>query len=258
MKKKNESLITTGIAFIIIGVVFLLIMWSEIIGIFTGKHNLDTELDKDIPVGSRVTVGVDAAVDWYATMEHKRYGVTTSEEYYCMIWLDDGTFMGIKVREKDRGRLDNIIDATWDYMNYQADSLPSKVTFEGSLRKMDSKEKQYFQDLLSDMGYTSSEMDEVARYYTIDTTSTVGLAIMMLVMVVAFLVIGIICVVLYAKAKKEEKAIPQAQFTGASQMGYDPMGYDSDSPQNGGVPYGYTPPYGDDYNNDQNGNGYNQ
>ncbi len=219
---KKDGKLTTGIALIILAVIFLICFWNDVIGLFRKTVDLDHELENDIAVGSRVTVGVDAVVDHYATMEHKRYGVTTSEDYYYMLWLDDDSFIGIEVNKSDKATLDDICDATWDYVNYDADALPSKTYFSGTLTKMSSKEKEYFQELLEDMGYESDEWDDVARYYTIDTTSTVGSAIAILVIIGVLLIVGVICILLDVKGRKKAKA---AQ--GSAGAGFDSASFDS-------------------------------
>lgn len=280
---KGNKLVT-GIICILIAVLVCVLSWSEIIGMFKSPIDLDNELDSDIPVGSRVTVGVDAVVDWYATMEHKTNGITTSEDYYCMIWLDDTTFMGLKVKKSDRDKIDDIIDATWAYMDSEADELPSKVYFTGTLRKMESKEKTYFQDLLSDIGFESNEWPEKARYYTIDTTTSKAAVIIGIVVFAVLLIFGIINIILFAKDKKARKLQAQAgPYQSVSQTGFDAASFDSAYPNNtynapyNGSSYGagsvndtngyqndtYNPPYnggtyGDSSGDNQNGNGYNQ
>ncbi len=251
----KENKIVTGIVFIVMAALFIIFDFTEIKGLFGKEYNLNTDLGENIPVGSRVTVGVDAVVDWYATMEHKRYGVKTSEEYYCMIWLDDGTFIGMKVYSSDKSKIDSIINATYNYLDGLGD-LPTPVTFKGTLKKMKGEEKQYFEDLLEDMDYDESEFDTYARFYTIDTTSS---GIPGLVIAGVFLLVGIIFIIVGVCQKKKNKLTQQAGIQGAVSNGFDPSSFDNSYAPNGDfVPYGSTPPPEDpnSYNN-YNGNGYN-
>ncbi len=204
--------------------------------------------------GTPVTVDVDAVIDWFATLEHQRNGVTTSTEYYCIVWLDDSKFISMAVRESDKDTVDDIIDDTWEYLDGDAESYPVPTQFTGTLTKMQTEEQDYFEDYLMDMGYTSDEIPQYAYLWTVDTTNTKQMGLIALGIAGVLFIIGLIFLILGIRAGKKEKAAPVQNVV--ETYNGNPQNYAYYNPENYGTNQDSMGYYNGDASNQNQGTGY--
>ncbi len=170
---------------------------------------------------------MDAALDWYAETKHYTNGIPTGKDKHCVIWLSDYEFISLTVKgKKNIEKLDKIIDETWEYLNYETDELPSKVTFKGELTTMDSEISDYFYDYAQWQGLTS-ENGYTVYYMTIDATTTQAGGILWILG--AALIEGLIIFALIKTIKdnKEEKLAEAARLANANST-YTPSGMGED------------------------------
>lgn len=95
----------------------------------------------------------------------------TISNYYYVIYTgaaDDTEspykYMSIKVPASYGDRMENMTDNTYNGI------ITSPIAFSGKIRKLDSKEKQYFIDYLREAGFTYEDIDEMTLPCYIDVT----------------------------------------------------------------------------------------
>ncbi len=166
--------------------------------------------------GKAVTVQVDAVLDWYEAYEQERDGRVVSTDYYCMLWLDNSTFISMKVDEGQKYIIDNIIPLTWAYIDGDRDSLPVKTEFSGVLRELSSKEKTFFKSYLRALDHGDSGLSGTAYYYTIDTKVsrqsgyiTLGCIIFLFFLGLILLIVGMVKL---KKEKRREEELSKNKF----------------------------------------------
>lgn len=96
--------------------------------------------------------------------------VTISNYYYIIYtgaWDDVDTpykYMAIKVPASYKNRLDKMTENTYSGM------ITSPITFSGKIKKLDSKETQYFNEFWYDVDFNSQDIQEMTIPYYIDVT----------------------------------------------------------------------------------------
>ena len=176
MKKEKKK---SGVAANVILAVFFYIM-GVLLTVFNIKDLITPtndimdiiEEEGGVSDGQYVTVGVDAVLGWYAETKHTVNYIPVGKEQHCIVWLDDGTFISMTVKKSACDEVDPIIDDTWDYVDDESGTvqLPTPKVFKGRIRKLDSEERNYYSDAISEIGI--SRANNTVYDFTIDTTKT--------------------------------------------------------------------------------------
>lgn len=85
------------------------------------------------------------------------YGfIPAGHEYYYLIWMADGSVMPLSVSKKaDKEYLDELADATWDYIEGTTSSISVEPrTFNGTIKTQETEAFKYYREALSKMGIT--------------------------------------------------------------------------------------------------------
>ncbi|MBE5953175.1 MAG: hypothetical protein E7257_03325 [Lachnospiraceae bacterium] len=201
--------------------VFGVIIVAGIIALYMGTHiDLMFHEPKDLmelieeegspKKGEYVSVGIDAAVDCYAETKHRINGIIPAgTDMHYVLWLDDGSFISIKVNgKKNIEKLDKIVNETQRYVNGNSDTLPAKYELSGVISTMDSEIEDYYRQ---DIRYWGIDESGYPIYYVeIDETQSKLSAWLMMGF---FALIEVICVIALIKAiqeKKQEKLAAKA------------------------------------------------
>lgn len=211
-EEKKSSVGTLVLGVIIVGAIMALYIGTHIDLMFhEPKDIMEHIAEEGSPKkGEYVSVGIDAAVDCYAETKHKINGIIPAgTDMHYVLWLDDGSFISIKVKgKKDIEKLNKIVNETQKYVNGNADTLPAKYELSGVISTMDPKIEDYYDQ---DIQYWGIDESGYPIYYVeIDETNTkLGAWLMM----GFFAVIEVICVISLIdaiKEKKQEKLVAKA------------------------------------------------
>ena len=167
MKKRSVGNIWWISAFLLVIAVVLLIINGpavpQLISFLTGGKNLQrmsgTELYNKIAY-----CDIDLVYDCFAEY------VTSSGvvyDYYVIPYGESG-FIGICVPEEKAKQMDDICEATWEYLVGDAKSPSQTVTVKGNVRPMDGDELYYYKEWFRAMEYSDSERQEVAADYVLE------------------------------------------------------------------------------------------
>ena len=169
--------------------------------------------------GEYVSIGVDAVLEYYAETKHTTNGIPTGKEKHYLLWLDDTSFISLTVSgKKNYEKLDEIMNATYDYLDEYVNYLPMPVEFTGRVSTMNSEIEGYYQEALDYWGI--SEEDGMTAYYvSIDATRTPSSSWMLLGVLALIEVIAVFVLVKDIKHNRMVKS--QAAAARATAMLYD-------------------------------------
>lgn len=208
-----------------------------------------------------VKIDADAVVDWYAETTYKINGIIPAgKAQHCFLWLDGDAFISLTVKgKKNIEKIDELIDETQAFLNYESDELPTPVHLEGRLATIGAEVDEYYDDAMEAWGISAS--DRLTVYYvTIDTTDTRLKLWLMAGFFIALDALMVFTIISSAKKMKKEKAeLANAPVYADT---YDPYGLNA---QNGAftqnnqyapnaqydqnAQYNPNAPYGQDVNN---------
>ncbi|MDE6024747.1 MAG: hypothetical protein K2G45_04770 [Lachnospiraceae bacterium] len=146
--------------------------------------------------GEYVSIDANAVIDWYAETTYKINGIIPAgSKQHCLLWIDDSTFVSLTVKgDKNRAKINALIDGTYAYLNYETDELPAPIRFEGEITSIGTEVSKYYDDILNKWQISGDE-DLTVYYLTIDTTSTklsiIGIGLFALLMVGVFIALFI-------------------------------------------------------------------
>mgnify|MGYP007117135558 CR=1 FL=1 len=150
-KKPNDAgLITSGIIFIVIGLVFAFMGVKEMIGVNGDLIDMNTASASDLKKGDYVEIDITYADYSYCeNVQTTNYVFKrTTDQYYLISALaDDSYFMGIKVAESSKDDLENLSKWTWN----ETDVNPGPLHYKGKLCESNSELHGYMRDYIYEM-----------------------------------------------------------------------------------------------------------
>lgn len=219
---EQKSIVGNVFTVILFGALFVLLLVIDMDFLFA-KEPTDIfqliEEQGEPAKGDYVSVDVDAVIEYYAETKHTTNGIPTGKERHYLIWLDDTSFISLTVKGKENYKImDEIMYATYDYLDGYVDYLPMPVEFTGRVNNMHPEIEDYYQDTLE--LWNISEADGMTIYYvSVDTTDTPLRAWLILG---TLAIIEIISVVLLIRDVKYNKMLKsQAAAARATAMLYD-------------------------------------
>jgi hypothetical protein len=162
-----------------------------------------------------VVVDLDFLMDPY--MLYEKDGVVTSQFYTIpdLYQADDGRlymggFMGVAVTKENFAQYDKLVDQSWEWWNDETGTVAftsEPIHIDGYIRKMSANDKKYMREYLQDMGYTSSEIDQLIVPYVLmnNASSNVGFIFGGLLLLVLGGVLGAFAVMRTIKDKKAQE-----------------------------------------------------
>lgn len=250
-KKPNDAgLITSGIIFIIIGLVFAFMGVKEMIGVNGDLIDMNTASASDLKKGDYVEIDITYADYSYCeNVQTTNYVFKrTTDQYYLISALaDDSYFMGIKVAESQKDDLENLSKWTWN----ETDVNPGPLHYKGKLCESNSElhgyMRDYFYEMMEAVYGASLTYDDKTQldsymlpyYIEIITPSSymasIGVGGGLAIIGIIFLIVGLI-------KKKNAVVTPEMPvtpytdtFQGAADAGMNNAGMDTYGMNNAGM-----------------------
>lgn len=152
-KKPNDAgLITSGIIFIIIGLVFAFMGVKEMIGVNGDLIDMNTASASDLKKGDYVEIDITYADYSYCeNVQTTNYVFKrTTDQYYLISALaDDSYYMGIKVAESQKDDLENL--SKWTWSGDETAVNPGPLHYKGKLCESGSELHGYMRDYIYEM-----------------------------------------------------------------------------------------------------------
>lgn len=176
MFRNTLRLLTSGLGMLIIGILLIVIMGGSLIDNAKTPANYSTLKMSDIKEGMMIEGDLECNYGSYVEMSREKdNGSKTTIGYYYLIDAGEDGYMGLYTNISDLiTKLDTQADATWSYLSYETDTLPSTVHFKGKVKKMDSEDIGFMKDQMESLGYEGSEIDDMSLYLYINVTDTTG------------------------------------------------------------------------------------
>lgn len=216
MEKKKISL---GAVFIF-GVIFFLILLKNIGYVFTGNAANLNDLNKsEIKVGKPVEVELYYCIDWYAelTVKNKRGRKVTQ---HAIGVLEDGTLVSVCVKKatKEYYKIDDFINTTYKYLSGETDIPPEPIVIEGTVTKIDSEIRGYYDSAIWLLEYDSNDV----IYFDIDTSQKRIHYILIFVASVVMIIVPVFCFVAEYNEMKR-KRIERLNYVQQNHNNDDPI-----------------------------------
>lgn len=217
MEKKQMSL---GVLFIF-GVLLLLILIKDLGYIFTGEAaNINELSQEDIKVGKHVEAELYYCIDWYAelTTKSRRGGRTVT--YHAVGVLEDGSLVSICTRKAsdEYYKIEDLINASQQYLSGETNIPPEPVVISGTVRKIDSEIRNYYD---SAVWYLQYDSDDVI-YFDIDTSQKRIFSILIFAASLIMIILPIFALVAEYKESKR-KRIERLNFVPSNHNDDDPI-----------------------------------
>ena len=185
-------------AFLILGLVLAILGGKGLVtSIMPAKDLYDQSVDwTKLKNGQRVYANVDFVFEPFEITSNDS-GQDVSAIYTIpdlKVDSDDNIYiahyMGILVKSEDFSKYNRMVDASWDWWDGKVE-LGSAGTdsFDGYLRKMDKKEKEFIHDYLKDW-YSESEIEEMVVPYVMMRNQTMLANVLMFVGGIVLTLVG--------------------------------------------------------------------
>lgn len=201
LKKKYlvRYLMLTIMVFIV-GLIIIAVNADDIKVLLEPKVDLYDLYADEITAPMRVEADIDFIMDYYAYAT--KDGATTEKEYF--IPVGEAEYMGIALSKSYLSDAENNMNATWDYMDGDTEALNQMETIHvtGTILPLDGREKQYYEEYISDLGWTEEE-EEVFLPYVLKVgyigESQTGQFIFLMVLAAICFIFGIIWLIMGLK-----------------------------------------------------------
>ena len=179
------SVKASGITFLVIGIIAIAIA-AVILAVNAGYMikgdalNLEDYISNGspFPTGEYVNLDVRSVLGNYAETKHTTNGIPTGTDQYFVIWLDDDSFMSLKVKnKKDVELLNKISDETWandDWYSTSTYKATGKLKESISNSEIKGFYKDFFDEFCEYMGISYSDLTSefTIREYELDCTDS--------------------------------------------------------------------------------------
>ncbi len=166
MKKRSVGNVWWLTAVLVVAAVVLLVINGpavpQIFSFLTGGKELQRLSGTDL-YNRIASSEIDMVYDCFAEYESSSGEVSV---YYVIPYGETG-FIGVCVKEEKADRMDDICEATWEYLLENTRLPDETVSVKGNIRPMDGDELYYYKDWFHAMGYSDEEMEEYAVNYVL-------------------------------------------------------------------------------------------
>lgn len=196
---RSIRFLTSGLTFLILGIVFIVMISSEMSDYSKKGEEYGTLAMSDYKEGMMV----EGELPYNYGSYERIYDEDDKESvgYYYLIDADENGFMGLYTPRKD---LITMLDAQADMLDSVSTeaefSLIQPVTFKGKVTKMDDEDEKFFRQVLSSYGYTDEYINEYCPLLYIKCVDTKSHPIL-LVAGIAATVVGVVFLLLFVRRK---------------------------------------------------------
>ena len=167
MKKRSVGNVWWVTAILVAAAIVMLVINGpavpQLFSFLTGGKSLQrlsgTELYNQIASSE-----IDMVYDCFAEYESSSGAVSV---YYVIPYGEMG-FIGVCVKEEKADQMDDICEATWEYLSGNAKAPSEFVSVKGNIRPMDGDELYYYKEWFHAMDYSDEEMEEYAVNYVLE------------------------------------------------------------------------------------------
>lgn len=196
---RSIRFLTSGLTFLILGIVFIVMISSEMSDYSKKGEEYGTLAMSDYKEGMMI----EGELPYNYGSYERIYDEDDKESvgYYYLIDADENGFMGLYTPRKD---LITMLDAQADMLDSASTeaefSLIQPVTFKGKVTKMDDEDEKFFRQALSSYGYTDEYINEYCPLLYIKCVDTKSHPIL-LVAGIAATVVGVVFLLLFVRRK---------------------------------------------------------
>ena len=196
---RSIRLLTTGLTFLILGIVFIVMIGAEMMDYSKKGEDYSTLTMTDYKEGMMVEGELPYNYGSYERIYDQ--DDKKSVGFFYLIDADEYGFMGLYTPQKNLiSLLDNQADMV-DAASTEAEfSLIPPVAFKGKVTKMDSEDEKFFRQCLTSYGYTDDYIDEYCPMLYIKCVDTKSHPILLIAGIVAT-VIGLVFILLFVRRK---------------------------------------------------------
>ena len=187
-------------AFLILGLVLAFLGGKGLVtSIMPAKDLYDPEVDwTKLRNGQRVCADVDFVIEPFEITSNDSGQDVSAIYTFPDLKVDSDEniyiahYMGILVKSEDFSQYNRMVDASWDWWDGKGELGAAGIdSFDGYLRKMDKKEKEFIHDYLKDW-YSESEIEEMVVPYVMMRNQTMLANVLMFVGGIVLTIIGAI------------------------------------------------------------------
>lgn len=168
------------------GLIMMFAAYGDLIVSLKPAVSFQDMLDgKEVKVGSHVAGDVVYVLDYFASestytrrSDGSRSGDRANGNYY-LIPTEEGV-IGFKSRQADVADMDKLIDETYDFL--AGGTEPStKIFIQGTVEVMEDELARYYEEYLTDMGYTQGEIEAMGEPLIIQYRSFTSVRVVFLI-----------------------------------------------------------------------------
>lgn len=93
--------------------------------------------------------------------------ISKVDKYYYIVSYGYDKYIALEADSEEADSLDEICEATWDYMMGYTDSLEKIYTVEGTVSSMTTAIERYYIEWFEEMGFSDEEIEECALPYVV-------------------------------------------------------------------------------------------
>ncbi len=215
----REFLKNVALVAIVICGIFVVMFHKDMLISLSKPVDINVDYPDDYSDVKAVDTELSMIVDLFAEEEitTTSSGAITDVDYvyYYIVPVyteseEDPYFVGLKVDGEDRKEYEDVMDATWDYMDGLSEELLA-LEFQGGFKKMEDEAYKYFVEWFEDAEWYEDE-DDLEKYVLPLILEPIDLAsVKKSIFVLGSIILVSIVVLIWASRPKKEKKIPAPQ-----------------------------------------------
>lgn len=212
-KNKGEESFSIGLWGTILFTAMMVIYFIIANDVLFDRHQgfYEKESEVGIKKDDYLSLRVKRVLGNYAETRHYSSFIPTGTDRFYIVLLDNDEIISLTVKEtRDIIKLDNLSKQTWaNNQNGEVGLDVAGITFKGTIKTIDPKILDYYEDALNRIGISESNMRKI-YWVTLDATDTPKAAWGMMLLVCALDALCIFFLVTSIMKKRREKM--QTQF----------------------------------------------
>ncbi len=200
--RNSFRLLTTGIAFLVIGVILTVMAAGTLIDSAATPANFNSLKAQDVKAGMIVEGDLEYNYGSYVELSTKKDNAPEKTAgYYYLIDVGDESLMGLYTPVGTLSRqLDDQSEAFWDIMNGESEDMPETIHFKGKIKEMTDEDVDLFKDELERLGFTSEEMEQYSVFLYVDAAEIKPQTVLLVIGIVVSL-LGLLFGFLFVRQK---------------------------------------------------------
>ncbi len=200
--RNSFRLLTTGIAFLVIGVILTVMAAGTIIDSATTPADFNNLSAQDVKAGMIVEGDLEYNYGSYVELSTKKDNAPEKTAgYYYLIDVGDESLMGLYTPVGTLSRqLDDQSEAFWDIMKGVSEDMPETIHFKGKIKSMTDEDVDLFKDELERLGFTSEEIEQYSVFLYVDAAEIKPQTVLLVIGIVVSL-LGLLFGFLFVRQK---------------------------------------------------------